>query len=66
MHPLIFDWNREEPRGTSRPLVQLDDRDYKAALESQRARLAVAKANKDLHAIDLKRKQTLREHNYAS
>src|SRR5262245_35325978 len=48
------------------PLVQLDDRDYKAALESQRARLAVAKANKDLHAIDLKRKRALREHNYAS
>ena len=48
------------------PLVQLDDRDYKAALESQRAKLAVAKANKDLHAIDLKRKRALREHNYAS
>jgi HlyD family secretion protein len=48
------------------PLVQLDDRDYKAALESQRARLAVAKANKDLHAIDLKRKRALREHDYAS
>jgi RND family efflux transporter MFP subunit len=48
------------------PLVQLDDRDYKAALESQRAKLAVAKANKDLHAIDLTRKRALREHNYAS
>jgi HlyD family secretion protein len=48
------------------PLVQLDDRDYRAALESGRARLAVAKANKDLHAIDLRRKRALREHNYAS
>jgi RND family efflux transporter MFP subunit len=48
------------------PLVQLDDRDYKAALESQRAKLAVARANKDLHAIDLTRKRALREHNYAS
>jgi len=51
---------------TGDPLVQLDDRDYKAALESQRARLAVAKANRDLHSIDLKRKRALREHNYAS
>lgn len=48
------------------PLVQLDDRDYRAALESQRAKLAVAKANKDLHAIDLKRKRALRAHDYAS
>lgn len=48
------------------PLVQLDDRDYKAALDSLRAKLAVAQANRDLHAIDLKRKRELRERDYAS
>ena len=35
------------------PLVQLDDRDYKAALESAQARLGVARANAQLHKIEL-------------
>jgi RND family efflux transporter MFP subunit len=48
------------------PLVQLDDRDYKAALESQKARLAVARANADLHKITLERQRKLRAANYAS
>ena len=48
------------------PLVQLDDRDYRAALESMKAKLAVIRANGQLHAIDAKRKRELRAKNYAS
>ncbi|HTO54806.1 MAG TPA: efflux RND transporter periplasmic adaptor subunit [Myxococcota bacterium] len=48
------------------PLVQLDDRDYRAALESQKARLAVARANLDLHQIQADRQRKLRVQNYAS
>jgi RND family efflux transporter MFP subunit len=48
------------------PLVQLDDRDYRAALESMKAKLAVVRANTQLHAIDAKRKRELRAQNYAS
>ena len=48
------------------PLVQLDDRDYRAALESTKARLAVVKANAQLHRLELDRKRKLRAENYAS
>ncbi|HTO09891.1 MAG TPA: efflux RND transporter periplasmic adaptor subunit [Myxococcota bacterium] len=48
------------------PLVQLDDRDYRAALESQKARLAVTRANEDLHKIQAERQRKLRAQNYAS
>ncbi len=48
------------------PLVQLDDRDYRAALESTKARLAVVRANAQLHALELERAQKLRAENYAS
>ena len=48
------------------PLVQLDDRDYRAALESQKARLQVARANSDLHKLQLDRQRKLRARNYAS
>jgi RND family efflux transporter MFP subunit len=48
------------------PLVKLDDRDYRAALESQKARLAVMHANTDLHKIQLERQRKLRAQNYAS
>ena len=48
------------------PLVQLDDRDYRAALESMKSRLAVVRANADLHKIDAERKVKLRASNYAS
>jgi len=48
------------------PLVQLDDRDYRAALESMKARLAVVRANAQLHRIDADRKRKLRAENYAS
>jgi multidrug efflux pump subunit AcrA (membrane-fusion protein) len=51
---------------TGDPLVQLDDRDYKAALESQKARLQVARANADLHKLQLERQRKLRAQNYAS
>jgi RND family efflux transporter MFP subunit len=51
---------------TGEPLVQLDDRDYKAALESQKARLQVARANADLHKLQLERERKLRAQNYAS
>ncbi len=51
---------------TGDPLVQLDDRDYRAALESQKARLRVARANADLHKITLQRQRQLRAKNYAS
>ncbi|HTO72050.1 MAG TPA: efflux RND transporter periplasmic adaptor subunit [Myxococcota bacterium] len=48
------------------PLVKLDDRDYRAALESQKARLAVVHANMDLHKLQLERQRKLRAANYAS
>ncbi|HXZ85028.1 MAG TPA: efflux RND transporter periplasmic adaptor subunit [Myxococcota bacterium] len=48
------------------PLVKLDDRDYRAALESQKARLAVVRANTALHRIQLERQRKLRAANYAS
>ena len=48
------------------PLVKLDDRDYHAALESQKARLAVVRANTELHKIQLERQRKLRAANYAS
>ena len=48
------------------PLVQLDDRDYRAALESMKARLAVVRANAQLHRIEAERKRKLRAENYAS
>ncbi len=48
------------------PLVQLDDRDYRAALESMRARLEVVRANAQLHRLDADRKAKLRAENYAS
>jgi len=48
------------------PLVQLDDRDYRAALESTRARLAVVRANAQLHKLEADRKVKLRAENYAS
>jgi RND family efflux transporter MFP subunit len=48
------------------PLVRLDDRDYRAALESQRAKLAVTRANAELHQIQLERQRKLRAQNYAS
>ena len=48
------------------PLVQLDDRDYKAALDSQKAKLAVSLANSDLHKLQLERQRKLRAANYAS
>jgi len=48
------------------PLVKLDDRDYRAALESQKARLAVVRANTELHKIQLERQRKLRTANYAS
>ncbi len=48
------------------PLVQLDDRDYSAALESTRARLAVVKANAQLHKLEAARAVKLRAENYAS
>jgi HlyD family secretion protein len=51
---------------TGDPLVQLDDRDYRAALESQKARLQVARANADLHRLQLERQRKLRAQNYAS
>ncbi|MFI5314114.1 MAG: efflux RND transporter periplasmic adaptor subunit [Myxococcota bacterium] len=51
---------------TGDPLVQLDDRDYRAALESQKAKLAVVHANTDLHRIQLERERKLRAANYAS
>jgi RND family efflux transporter MFP subunit len=51
---------------TGDPLVQLDDRDYKAALESQKARLQVARANAQLHTLQLERQRKLRAQNYAS
>jgi RND family efflux transporter MFP subunit len=48
------------------PLVQLDDRDYRAALESNRARLAVVRANAQLHELEAERARKLRAENYAS
>jgi HlyD family secretion protein len=48
------------------PLVQLDDRDYRAALESSNARLAVARANAQLHKLEADRAAKLRAENYAS
>ena len=48
------------------PLVQLDDRDYEAALESAKARLGVAHANAELHRIELDRKRKLRASDVAS
>ena len=48
------------------PLVQLDDRDYRAALESTKARLAVVRANGQLHGVEADRKRKLRAANYAS
>jgi len=48
------------------PLVQLDDRDYRAALESMRAKLAVVRANSELHKIEAARKTKLRAENFAS
>jgi RND family efflux transporter MFP subunit len=48
------------------PLVQLDDRDYKAALESAQARLGVARANAQLHKIELERARQLRAANVAA
>ncbi len=48
------------------PLVQLDDRDYRAALASMKARLAVVRANAQLHRIEADRKRQLRAENYAS
>lgn len=48
------------------PLVQLDDRDYRAALASAKARLEVVRANASLHRIDAERVRKLREENYAS
>lgn len=48
------------------PLVQLDDRDYRAALESTKARLEVVRANASLHRIDAERVRKLRAENYAS
>ena len=50
----------------NQPLVQIDDRDYRAALESQKARLAVTRANEDLHKIQAERQRKLRAQNYAS
>jgi len=51
---------------TGDPLVQLDDRDYRAALESAKAKLRVARANADLHRLQLDRQRKLRAENYAS
>jgi RND family efflux transporter MFP subunit len=51
---------------TGEPLVQLDDRDYRAALESQKAKLEVARANAQLHKLQLDRQKKLRAQNYAS
>jgi HlyD family secretion protein len=48
------------------PLVQLDDRDYRAALDSMKARLAVVRANSQLHRIEAERARKLRAENYAS
>ena len=48
------------------PLVQLDDRDYRAVLESTKARLEVVRANASLHRIDAERVRKLRAENYAS
>ena len=48
------------------PLVQLDDRDYRAALDSMRAKLAVIRANSQLHKLEADRKVALRAENYAS
>ncbi len=48
------------------PLVQLDDRDYRAALASSKARLAVVRANAQLHRLEADRKVKLRAENYAS
>jgi HlyD family secretion protein len=48
------------------PLVQLDDRDYRAALESMKARLAVVRENAKLHRIEADRARKLRAENYAS
>ncbi len=48
------------------PLVQLDDRDYRAALASAKARLEVVRANASLHRIDAERVRKLRAENYAS
>jgi RND family efflux transporter MFP subunit len=48
------------------PLVQLDDRDYKAALESAKARLGVTRANAQLHRIEAERARKLRAANVAS
>ena len=48
------------------PLVQLDDRDYRAALEGTKARLEVVRANASLHRIDAERVRKLRAENYAS
>jgi HlyD family secretion protein len=42
------------------PLVQLDDRDYRAVVARTEAGLAVARANLELAAADLKRGQALR------
>jgi RND family efflux transporter MFP subunit len=50
----------------NQPLVQLDDRDYRAALESQKAKLAVTRANEALHKIQAERQRKLRAQNYAS
>jgi RND family efflux transporter MFP subunit len=51
---------------TGDPLVRLDDRDYRAALDSQKAKLQVARANSDLHRLQLDRQRKLRAQNYAS
>lgn len=52
----------EEGQSVSRdaPLVQLDDRDYRAALRSAEAALAVARANLALAESELRRGETLR------
>ena len=42
------------------PLVQLDDRDYRASVERAEASLAVAKANRDLAESELARGRKLR------
>jgi RND family efflux transporter MFP subunit len=48
------------------PLVQLDDRDYRAALESEKARLGVARANASLHRLEAERKRKLAASQVAS